>query len=84
MASGVPIIGSPLAIVGLEKHLNSGHIIQAKELDEFVYHICKLIVDDQERIEMKIKARKLVEESFSWEKITEKLAKDLLLLKEIN
>jgi len=77
MATGVPVIGSPLALVGLQEYVESGHLVLAENLDEYVDKICKLSLDHSVLKTIQLKARALVEQSFSWDNTTMNLANEL-------
>lgn len=81
MAAGVPVIGSPLAVVGFEDYIASEHLMLAKNIEEFVSQICELALNPKKLNKMQQRARDLVEDRFSWRQITTQLAQDFIILK---
>ncbi|MDP2638064.1 MAG: glycosyltransferase family 4 protein [Candidatus Levybacteria bacterium] len=71
MASGVPVVTSPLGNAINAKE--NSEILVARTPDEFVNGIKKLLEDENFYKEISKNARKLVEEKFNWEKISNDL-----------
>lgn len=71
MASGVPVITTDLGnAIGAKKDLE---IVIAKNPEDFVVRIKKLLEDKKYYEEISRNARKLIEEKFNWEKIAQDL-----------
>ncbi len=80
MAVGVPIVGSPLAIIGFEQFVETNQLLLAENTAEFVNQICQLAISP-ERQRTLIKAnRTLAEQEYSWSGITSKLSTDVAQL----
>jgi len=74
MATGLPVITTPVGAMGLP--VKSGvNIIVAETPQEFIESINLISRSDKFRLKLTINARKLIENDFSWTKIAEKLDK---------
>lgn len=73
MAAGKPIIASNVSgIPDVIKDGINGFLVEQKNQEQLAEKICYLIEHTDERIQMGINGRKLVEEKFTWEKIAGK------------
>lgn len=72
MATGNAVVSSPVACEGLPVK-NGEHLIIAGDKQCFADSICTLLNDPVKRDEMGYRARKLVEDQFSWLKIAKKI-----------
>lgn len=77
MATGICIVGSPLAYIGIDGFIPNTHAIIANSIDEFVEKICYLIEHVETRIELAQASLKFVHDKFDWNRITERLSQDL-------
>lgn len=66
MAMRMPIVSYPAAIAGLGC-AHGTHVMVARTVDEFVRHTIDLLKHPQLAEELAAKARRLVEERFSWQ-----------------
>lgn len=74
MALGVPIVAQPDRLSGLTA-LPGIHFLEAEEAQSYVDQIKRLYDDEKLREKITEAGRKLVEENFTWEKISHKLMK---------
>jgi len=72
MAMGKPIVTSSAGIQGINVTAEE-NIIIADEPEEFAKRVVELLNDEEMRNRIGTNARKLMEEEYSWEKMTDKL-----------
>ncbi|MBK9091422.1 MAG: glycosyltransferase [Anaerolineae bacterium] len=77
MATGLPIVGTPLAFEGIDGLVDGLTALVAKDVHMFVSAILGLVQKPETRSAIGMNARCLVEQKFSWQSITERLAADL-------
>jgi glycosyltransferase involved in cell wall biosynthesis len=77
MASGLPVVGTDIALLGLAGQ-DGTHYRRANDDASFVQAVCQLAQQPDERQRMGRAARELVEASYGWAAITENLANGLL------
>ncbi len=74
MALGIPIVANPDRLSGL-KAVAETHFLEARNADSYVNQIKRLYDESELREMITRNARKLVEENFTWEKISLSLIK---------
>ena len=74
MSAGVCVVGSRLALVGLDVTTSTR---LANNHDEFVQTICQLAQNPNIRHQMALEARQLVTKQYSWEHTTSQLAQKI-------
>ncbi len=72
MASGVPVITTPLGIAGLEVKPQK-EVLVANSVEEFVEKLQEIVENKKLREELVQNARRAIEKYYDWDKITEKL-----------
>ena len=77
MAVGLPVIGSYLALRGIDGIVPGIHALIASNDNSFAIQITELALNPIKMRNMGRAARKLVESSYRWENITRKLSKDI-------
>lgn len=73
MALGRPVVGTSLALQGIAGGNNGEHFIVADSTEEMADTIADLLRDRHRRRELGRRARALVEETYRWERIGERL-----------
>lgn len=76
MATGLPVVGTDLALRGL-KGQDGVHYLRANDDDSFARCVATLGASLPQRAKMGMRARQLVEENFTWGRITACLANEL-------
>lgn len=77
MAAGVGIVGTPVAIEGLDKITVGQHALLAHNVHDFTETICHLACDKTKLPVMVQQARQLIEKHYSWQKITQDLGHEI-------
>jgi len=77
MASGICIVGSPLAFIGIDAFIPDEHAIIAISIDEFVDKVCYLIQHDDVRMKIAEESNRFVQDRFDWKSITARLSQQL-------
>jgi len=72
MAQGVPVVATPAGAEGLDVTPGE-NILVAEAPGEFAAHVVNLLRDDTRRVALARKARRLVEEHYSWDKLGARL-----------
>jgi len=81
MAMGIPVIATPIGIIGINaKH--KVNVIIARDQNAFIEWIVKLLEDEKLRVSIGRNARRLVETVYAWEVIVNRL-NDLILSKKV-
>lgn len=76
MAMGLPVVGSPIAFLGLGGE-DGRHYRSAANDEAFVEAVVELAASPELRRQLGRAARKHVEDQFGWDRITDSLAADL-------
>lgn len=79
MASGVPVVGTPIGCQGIEV-VDGEHVLIADAEEEFGNRVIELLRDPQRRSRMADAARRLVEQKYTWKKIVGDLEPKLVEL----
>ncbi len=69
MASGAPVVATSCAIKGIEA-INGEHLLIADNAEGLAEHILRLLQDPVLRRQLARNARRLVEEKYTWERVT--------------
>lgn len=77
MAAGVCVLGTPLILDGLDKVIPGQHALIAHNSQALVEGICQLADNPTLRQQITRQARLVVEEHYSWQKITTQLAYEI-------
>lgn len=72
MASGVPVLTTPLGIEGIEAKKNED-ILVADSREDFINHMVKISEDKNSYIRLSSNGRKIVEKHYNWDDIVKKL-----------
>ncbi|HSD98662.1 MAG TPA: glycosyltransferase family 4 protein [Patescibacteria group bacterium] len=72
MASGVPVVTSPLGVEGLGASKNKEALV-GETSDHLAKYVVSLLTDKKEYTQIAKNARKFIEENYSWEKIAKEL-----------
>jgi glycosyltransferase involved in cell wall biosynthesis len=72
MASGTPVVATPLAAAGLEAGDADGLLV-ANEPEDFARRVAGLLLDPVQADRQAARARRLVEERYTWERSTARL-----------
>lgn len=72
MASGVPVVTTPLGIEGIDA-TNSKEVLLGETSAELADSVVNVLTNDKVYISVAKQARKLIEEKYDWEKIVKKL-----------
>ncbi len=75
MASGLPVVTSPLGIRGTELS-NGENVLLAQSEDEFIDGVYRLLTDEKLYTFIAKNAREYVEKNFSWDEIIKHLEKE--------
>jgi glycosyltransferase involved in cell wall biosynthesis len=67
MAAGTPVVATTTAAAGLEA-VPGEHLLVADDPAAFSAHVVRLLDDSSLRVAMARRARRLVEERYSWER----------------
>jgi len=78
MASGVPVIGSPLAFAGLDHLILECHAVEATTITEFADAIERLAMNPRASSQMAHQAREFVVKHYQWSHITTQLMEQLI------
>lgn len=73
-ASNIPVISTPNAIQGINCEPEQ-HLLQAKNKDDFIYQINRLLDDDSLRSKLSENALKLIHTKYSWQEQLQNLDK---------
>ena len=76
LASGLPVVGSPLALAGVPGQ-SGEHYMTAEDDDRFVDAVCRLALDPAARRALGCQARRLAAAHLGWQAIGERLAGDI-------
>lgn len=73
ISCGTPLIASTVSMEGFEDIEDKNLILRADSSNEWVENICKLLSDEEKRIDIKKRMLNLLDESYSWKNIAKKL-----------
>lgn len=79
MASGVPVVSTPIGCQGIDV-VDGEHVLIAESEKDFGHQVIRLLGDAQKRTQVAGAARRRIEEKYTWEKIVGDLEPKLLAL----
>jgi polysaccharide biosynthesis protein PslH len=79
MASGVPVVATPIGCQGIEV-VNGEHVLIAESEEDFGGQVVGLLRDAKKRAQIAGAARRRIEDKYTWEKIVGDLEPKLLAL----
>jgi glycosyltransferase involved in cell wall biosynthesis len=77
MSSGLPVVGTRLAFMGLEGLQDGQHCCEAESREEIVRAVVELAQDHRKRREIGLHARQLMVERYDWDPIVAGLSEQL-------
>jgi glycosyltransferase involved in cell wall biosynthesis len=75
MATGTPVVATPIAVSGVQGAVAETHYLEAEEPDEFQDQVDRLLDDPETRRELGRRARSFMEENYAWNQVTGRVEK---------
>jgi len=73
MATGTPVVATPIAVEGIPGGEDGIHYVVGEEVEEFAAQVNCLLNDSHSRIQLGKQARRFMEENYAWEAQAEKM-----------
>ncbi len=73
MATGTPVVATPIAVSGIQGTVADQHYLEAEEPDGLRDEVDRLLNSSKMRCELGQRARAFMEENYSWGKVTQRI-----------